>query len=103
MVGDVTGVDVTVVRISVFKFSVGAEMVIAGVVIRSIDASVLWLVLQVGSLAGMFAGISECCCLAFLISDAVTPPLTLTTLLVGSLFLPDSLCIVHDLKLKSGS
>jgi hypothetical protein len=39
--------DVTVVRVSVFKFSVGAEMVIAGVVIRSIDASVLWLVLQV--------------------------------------------------------
>jgi len=51
MVGDVTEADVTVVRVSVFKFSVGAEMVIAGVVIRSIDASVLWLVLQVGSLA----------------------------------------------------
>ena len=103
MEGDVTGADVTVVRISVFKFSVGAEMVIAGVVIRSIDASVLWLVLQVGSLAGMFAGISECCCLAFLIADAVAPPLTLTTLLVGNLFLPDRLYIVHDLKLKSGS
>jgi hypothetical protein len=78
-------------------------MVKVGVVIRSVDASVLWLVLRVGSLAGMFAGTSECCCLAFLVADAATPPLTLTTLLVGNLFLPDRLYIVHDLHLKSGS
>jgi hypothetical protein len=78
-------------------------MVKVGVVIRSVDASVLWLVLQVGSLVGKFAGISECCCLAFLVADATTPPLTLITLLVGNLFLPDRLYIVHDLKLKSGS
>ena len=78
-------------------------MVKVGVVIRSVDASVLWLVLRVGSLAGMFAGTSECCCLAFLVADAATPSLTLTTLLVGNLFLPDRLYIVHDLHLKSGS
>jgi hypothetical protein len=79
MVGDVTGVDDTAVRVSVFKFSIGAAMVIVGVVIRSVDASVLWLVLPVGSLAGMFAMTSECCCLAFLIADAASPPLTLTS------------------------
>jgi hypothetical protein len=33
---------------------------------NTVDASVLWLVLRVGSLAGMFAGTSEFCCLAFL-------------------------------------
>jgi hypothetical protein len=51
----------------------------------------------------MFAGTSECYGLAFLIADAATPLLTLTTLLVGNLFLPDRLYMVHDLKLKSGS
>jgi hypothetical protein len=80
--------DDTAARVSVFKFSIGANIVIVGVVIRSVDASVLWLVLRVGSHAGMFDRTSECCCLAFLITDAATPPLTLTTLLVGNLFLP---------------
>lgn len=74
-------------------------MVIVEVVIGSVDASGLWLVLRVGT----FAGTSECCCLGFLIADAATPPLTLTTLLVGNLFLPDRLYMAHDLKLKSGS
>lgn len=68
-------------------------MVIVEVVIGSVDASGV----------GTFPGTSECCCLAFLIADAATPPLTLTTLLVGNLFLPDRLYMAHDLKLKSGS